>query len=245
MEWIISAAVIFMASLLKGVTGFGFALLALPILTIFFPMQMLVPAMTLFNLFTSLYILSNIRLKVKPRYVIPIIVTSFIGIPVGVYILKYLPERTLELTTGISIFAISIFFLLGNTKEISYKQKSNPIVFAGFLSGFMASSMSIGGPPIALAMNRKGYSKEHFRKIFALVSVVNALVSTALYIAKGIFVTFSLKFATYLFPVILIGSKIGDVLAKRINQAQFKKAVLYLNMFLGLFIIFRQIIWHH
>ena len=245
MEWLISAAVIFMASLLKGVTGFGFALLALPILTIFFPMQMLVPAMTLFNLFTSLYILSNIRLKVKPRYVIPIIVTSFIGIPIGVYILKYLPERTLELTTGISIFAISIFFLLGNTKEISDKQKSNPIVFAGFLSGFMASSMSIGGPPIALAMNRKGYSKEHFRKIFALVSVVNALVSTALYIAKGIFVTFSLKFAAYLFPVILIGSKIGDVLAKRINQAQFKKAVLFLNMFLGLFIIFRQIIWSH
>ncbi len=245
MEWVISVIVILMASLLKGMTGFGFALLALPVLTVFFPMQALVPAMTLFNLFTSLYILANIRLKVYPRYVIPMVAASFIGIPVGVYVLKYLPERTLELTTGISIFAISMVFLLGTGKEIPEKRKSRPIFFAGFLSGFMASSMSIGGPPIALAMNRKGYSKEHFRKIFALVSVINAVISTVLYIAKGIFVVFSLKFAAFLFPVILIGSKIGDNLSKRVNQLQFRKAILFLNMFLGLFIIFRLIVWHH
>ena len=243
MEWIISAIVILMASLLKGITGFGFALMALPILTIFFPMQMLVPAMTLFNLFTSLYILSNIRLKVKGRYFIPMLLASFIGIPAGVYALTYLPERTLELTTGISIVSISMFFLLGSGREISESRKEKPIVFAGFLSGFMASSMSIGGPPIALAMNRKGYSKEHFRKIFALVSIINALISASLYVIKGIFPPFSLKFAIFLFPVILIGSKIGDLLSRRVNQMQFKRMVLYLNMVLGLFIIARIMIF--
>ena len=242
MEWIVSALVIIIASLLKGMTGFGFALMALPILTIFFPMQSLVPAMTLFNLFTSLYILANIKLKVSGKLFIPMLLASFIGIPAGVYALSYLPERTLELTTGISIFSISMFFLMGNRQEIPESRRAKPIVLAGFISGFMASSMSIGGPPIALAMNRKGYPKEHFRKIFALVSVINALVSTSLYIAKGLFPAFSLKFTIFLFPAILIGSRLGDILAKKIDQVQFKKMILYLNMFLGLFIIFRIVV---
>lgn len=239
MEWLISILVILMASLLKGMTGFGFALLALPILTIFFPMQALVPAMTLFNLFTSLYILANIKLKIEYKYLLPMLLASFIGIPAGVQILQYLPERTMELTTGISIFSLSMVFLLSGNKEIPESRKKKPIVFAGFLSGFMASSMSIGGPPIALAMNRKGYTKERFRKMFALVSVINAVIATVLYVAKGIFVAFSLKFAAFLFPVMLIGSKLGDVLSNRVNQVQFKKMILYLNMVLGLFIVAR------
>ncbi|PTN08304.1 sulfite exporter TauE/SafE family protein [Mangrovibacterium marinum] len=239
MEWLISTLVILMASLLKGMTGFGFALLALPILTIFFPMQALVPAMTLFNLFTSLYILANIKLKVDYKYLVPMLLASFIGIPAGVQILQYLPERTMELTTGISIFSLSMVFLLSGSKEIPESRKKKPIVFAGFLSGFMASSMSIGGPPIALAMNRKGYTKERFRKMFALVSVINAVIATVLYVAKGIFVAFSLKFAAFLFPVMLLGSRLGDLLSNKVNQAQFKKMILYLNMVLGLFIVAR------
>ena len=245
MEWAISVVVILMASLLKGMTGFGFALLALPVLTIFFPMQALVPAMTLFNLFTSLYILANIRLKIELKSLFPMLLASFIGIPAGVYLLKYLPERTMVLTTGISIFSLSMVFLLGSNKEIPESRKRKPIVFAGFLSGFMASSMSIGGPPIALAMNRKGYSKERFRKMFALVSVINAVISTILYVAKGIFVAFSLKFAIILFPIMLLGSKLGDVLARRVDQLQFRRMILYLNMLLGLFIVVRTLVWPH
>lgn len=239
MEWLISVIVILMASLLKGMTGFGFALLALPILTVFFPMQALVPAMTLFNMFTSIYILANIKLKIEYKYLLPMLAASFIGIPAGVQILQYLPEQTMELTTGISIFSLSMVFLLSGKREVPESRKKKPIVFAGFLSGFMASSMSIGGPPIALAMNRKGYTKERFRKMFALVSVINAVIATALYVAKGIFVAFSLKFAVFLFPVMLLGSKLGDVLSKKVNQAQFKRMILYLNMVLGLFIVVR------
>ncbi|WP_163710433.1 sulfite exporter TauE/SafE family protein [Mangrovibacterium lignilyticum] len=244
MEWIISVIVILMASLLKGMTGFGFALLALPILTIFFPMQVLVPAMTLFNLFTSLYILANIKLKIDYKYLIPMLLASFIGIPAGVQILQYLPERTMELTTGISIFSLSMVFLLSSNKEVPESRKTKPIVFAGFLSGLMGSSMSIGGPPIALAMNRKGYAKERFRKMFALMSVINAVIATVLYVSKGMFLAFSLKFAIFLFPVMLLGSKLGDVLSKKINQIQFKRMILYLNMVLGLFIVAR-ILLHH
>jgi len=245
MEWIISAVVVLMAALLKGMTGFGFALLAVPLLSFMFPIQSLIPAMTIFNLVTSIYILASIRLKVKAKYILPMLIASFIGIPIGVYVLTYFPEKMLELAAGISIFSISMVFLLSGNQPAPEKKRGKPIVFAGFLSGILSSSMSIGGPPIALAMNRKGYSKESFRKIFALVSVANASISSVLYVVKGIFVAFSVKFAIYLLPVILLGSKIGNMLALKINQLLFRKVILYLNMALGIFIIVRTIVGHN
>lgn len=242
MEWLISAIVVLMAALLKGMTGFGFALLAVPLLSLVFPIQSLIPAMTIFNLLTSVYILASIKLKIKAKYFLPMLLASFVGIPIGVYVLTYFQEKTLELAAGISIFSISMVFLLGGNRPVPEKRREKPIVFAGFLSGLLTSSMSIGGPPIALAMNRKGYSKESFRKIFALVSVINAALSFVLYIVHGVTIGFSLKFAFYLFPAIIIGSKIGDSLSRKVDQLFFKKVVLYINLFLGLFIIVHTII---
>ena len=244
MEWLISAVVVLMAAMLKGMTGFGFALLAVPLLSLLFPMQSLIPAMTLFNLITSVYILSSIKLKIKAKYFLPMLLSSFVGIPIGVYALTYFPEKTLELAAGISIFSISMVFLLGGNKPVPEKRRGKPIIFAGFLSGLLTSSMSIGGPPIALAMNRKGYSKESFRKIFALVSVINASISSLLYLAKGIFIAFSLKFVFFLLPVIVVGTKVGDILSGKVDQLVFRKIVLTLNLALGLFIIVRTLVAH-
>ena len=244
MEWLISAIVVLLSALLKGMTGFGFALLAVPLLSLIFPIQSLIPAMTLFNLATSVYILASIKMKVKAKHFLPMLLASFVGIPIGVYVLTYFPERTLELAAGISIFSISMVFLLGGNKMAPEERRTKPIVFAGFLSGLLTSSMSIGGPPIALAMNRKGYSKELFRKVFALISVINAAISSVLYVVHGIFLGFSLKFALYLFPVILVGSKLGDVLSKKVNQLTFRRMILYLNLVLGVFIVVRTIMGH-
>ncbi len=141
MEWIISIVVVLMAAFLKGMTGFGFALLAVPLLSLLFPIQSLIPAMTLFNLITSVYILASIRLKLKAKYFLPMLLASFVGIPIGVYVLTYFPEQMLELAAGISIFSISIVFLLGSNQAIPEKRRKKPIVFAGFLSGLLTSSM--------------------------------------------------------------------------------------------------------
>ncbi|WP_430972583.1 sulfite exporter TauE/SafE family protein [Sunxiuqinia rutila] len=242
MEWVISVVVVLMAALLKGMTGFGFALLAVPLLSLLFPIQSLIPAMTLFNLITSVYLLASIKLKVKAKHFVPMLLASFAGIPLGVYVLTYFPEQTLELAAGISIFSISMVFLLGGNQPVPEERRKKPIVFAGFLSGLLTSSMSIGGPPLALAMNRKGYSKESFRKIFALVSVVNAAISSVLYVVHGIFVAFSLKFTIFLLPVIVLGTKLGDGLSQKVNQLFFRKVILYINLLLGLFIIVRTLV---
>lgn len=233
--WILSAVVILMASVLKGITGFGFALIAVPLLSLFLPLHMLIPAMSLFNLFASIHLLLKIKVNLKFRYFLPMFLASLAGIPVGVYALENLNENLLQLLVGIVILVFTVMLFLMGNRDPKYKHK--PIVFAGFLGGFLGSSISLSGPPIALAMSRKKYSKNLFRANFAVFGVLSSLFTSVVYLIKGILIATSLKFATFLFPFLLLGTALGNQIAKNIHYKPFRKIVLIINLVVGLAVV--------
>lgn len=240
--WILSAVVILTAAVLKGLTGFGFALFAVPLLSVMIPIQVLVPSMTLFNLLASIYLLMKIRVKLKTRYFLPMFVASLAGIPIGVYALQTLNEEVLRLLVGTVIVVFSMLLLLGNKREPRYKSK--PIVFAGFLSGILGSSVSIDGPPIAFAMNRKKYSKNLFRANFAIFGLLTSFFTSITFFIKGILVAASFKFTAFLFPLLLVGSGLGNRWAKNIKQEKFRKVVIVLNFVTGLAVVLMTVLKH-
>lgn len=56
MDWLFILLVVLIASLVKGITGFGFALVSLPILVAWFPVKELIPVLTICNLLASIVI---------------------------------------------------------------------------------------------------------------------------------------------------------------------------------------------
>lgn len=233
--WILSAVVILMASVLKGVTGFGFALFAVPILSLLLPIHMLIPAMILFNFLASLYLLIQIKVKLQAKYFIPMFLASLAGIPIGVYALQDLNEMLLRLVVGLVIVVFSLLLFFRRNHEPRHKNK--PIVFAGFLSGLLGSSISLSGPPIAFAMSNKGYRKNRFRANFAIFGMLSSLFTAITYLLKGIIQIASVKFTVYLFPLLLIGSRLGNHWAGRIKNEKFKKIVIGINFITGLTVV--------
>ena len=95
-------------SILKGATGFGFSLIALPIIAFFVPVKMLIPALTFGNLFASVMI----AVQAKPRAKIStnaliLIVSGTVATLFGVVFLRALKDNTLIHTLAITIIAIS------------------------------------------------------------------------------------------------------------------------------------------
>lgn len=240
--WILSTVVILMASVLRGLTGFGFALFAVPLLSFVLPMNILVPSMSLFNILASIYLLIKIRVKLKARYFLPMFIASLAGIPIGVYALQHFNEEVLRLLVGIVIVVFSMLLIFGNDKEPRFKSK--PVVFAGFLSGILGSSISISGPPVALAMNRKKYSKDLFRANFTVFGLLSSLLISVVYLVKGILVVASVKFTAFFFPVLLLGSSLGNRWARNIKQEKFSKVVIVLNIVTGLTVVLMTIFRH-
>lgn len=232
---IIAAVVILLSSVIKGITGFGFALLAIPILSIMFPINLLIPSMVLFNLITSVMMLFQFKEKIRVYYIVPMIVASLAGIPIGIYMLTYLSTDFLKILTSFAIILFSVKMLTG--VKLAKRNIHKPIFFAGFLSGILTSSISIGGPPLAIAMDRKGYSKDKFRGIFIWFMVFTSIFTTFAFYHKGLINNDTLKFTALSLPLLFIGSNLGVKIATKINQHQFRKFVIYLNVSMGLLML--------
>lgn len=237
---IISAIIIFASSVVKGITGFGFALLAVPLLSLIFPLPMLIPAMVLFNLITSFFILIKLHEKIKWYYIVPMFVASLGGIPLGIYALEYLDAQTLKLIIGAIIFIFSLKMLKGI--KLAKRNLKLPIVFAGFVSGLLTSSVSIGGPPLVIAMIRKGYNKEIFRGLLSWFNVFTCLFSSVAFYMKGFLTPDSMKLAIFSLPILFIGSAWGSKISRKFDQKQFKRVVILLNAFTGLLIVVSTLI---
>lgn len=229
---VVSGVVILMSSLLKGMTGFGFALLAIPFLSLIYPIKVLVPAMTIFNLVTSVILLLKIRERISWYYFIPMFVASLGGIPLGIYLLDYLNENVLRIIIGVILVFLSLKMLSGIPLARRFRDK--PIFFAGFLSGILSGSVSLGGPPLVIAMNRKNYSKDFFRGVFAWFSVFSSFFALAGFYAKGLIPADSLNISLYYTPLLLLGSTIGNKLASVVNADKFKRVVVVANVFAGI-----------
>ena len=232
---ILCALVILSAAFIKGMTGFGFALLAVPFLSLLFPMQVLVPAMSLFNLITSLVILFKLQEKIKAYYFIPMFIASLGGIPLGIYALEYVSSESLRLITGILVILFSVQ-MLGKVK-LAKRYLQFPIIFAGFISGILNSAISVGGPPLVIAMNRKGYSKDRFRGVFAWFSTFSAFFTTAAFLMKGMIEMESVNLALFCLPILFFGSHIGSKFSTKIEPDKFRKIVIGINIVTGSFIV--------
>ncbi len=232
---ILCALVILSAAFIKGMTGFGFALLAVPFLSLLFPMQVLVPAMSLFNLITSLVILFKLQEKIKAYYFIPMFIASLGGIPLGIYALEYVSSESLRLITGILVILFSVQ-MLGKVK-LAKRYLQFPIVFAGFISGILNSAISVGGPPLVIAMNRKGYSKNRFRGVFAWFSTFSAFFTTAAFLMNGMIEMESVNLALFCLPILFFGSHIGSKFSTKIEPDKFRKIVIGINIVTGSFIV--------
>src|SRR5512136_2845216 len=88
-------AVVFLASILSGMTGFGFGLIAVPLLTIILPPQVVVPLVRLQSLWSSGIVVLEGRHWLNLRSMWLIIAASLVSLPLGAYLLVIWDANTL------------------------------------------------------------------------------------------------------------------------------------------------------
>ena len=94
---------IFLASLLRGFTGFGFGLAAVPLLSLALPPARAVPLVVLLQVVIGLSDLRAAWRVCDRRAIRDLMPGSLLGIPVGLAILAYLPANPVRLMIGVVI----------------------------------------------------------------------------------------------------------------------------------------------
>ncbi|MBB3112175.1 hypothetical protein FHS18_004253 [Paenibacillus phyllosphaerae] len=226
-EWtwmLLSCVVIFAAGVAQGLTSFGFALIAMPLLAQTLGLQHAVAVVVLLSLLTNISVLAPIWRHVNMRGMWPLIAASLLAAPLGTWLLLAAPAIVLKSAAGLLVAGFALLQLRGIAIPVHNERLSYPL--AGALSGLLNGSISFSGPPVALFLAARGMEKHRFRANLTLFALVLNIATLALFVSQDLFAQEELQHVAALLPAMLLGVAAGILLAKRVDENRFKRLIL-------------------
>jgi len=232
---------ILLASLTQGITGFGFALIAVPLLSLFIPeLRNITPIIVIYSLLTNIVIMYKSRHYIAFKKIIPLIIFGIIATPIGTYLLLYVKVNTLKIIIGL-IITITAFAMFKNFK-IKIKNESISYGIVGLLSGILNGSTGLSGPPIVLFLTNQNTDKDAFRANLAFYGIATNTFAIILFIVEGIVNTSVFNFTILYLPALIIGVFAGIKISTKINEIVFRNLTICLISFLGIYTVISTIL---
>lgn len=225
-------AIIFISAFVQGMTGFGFSLVAMPFLTMFLPLQIIVPILVICSLVLNIIIFMRIKGGLHIKRIVIMFVVGMLSTPIGVYLLTVVDEVLLKGAVGVLIVITSIILMKGIHLEFSNKRLTYAVT--GFLSGVLNGSVSLSGPPVVLMLVNEGEEKNDFKKnISGYFLALNIITIPSLMIG-GLVVTEVVNYSFAGILTLIAGALLGIKIGERIDSDSFKRIVLFMIMAMGL-----------
>lgn len=142
------AAIVAAAGLMRGITGFGGAMLMAPPLSLLIgPVPTVVTALIL-ETAAALVMFPDAWPKIKKRVLIYLIIPACFSVPVGGYLLLTLDP----LIARKVIAAVVVVFSIGLLSGLRYSGTQRPVtsVVLGTIVGVLLGATSVGAPPVIL-----------------------------------------------------------------------------------------------
>jgi len=215
------AALAFAGSLVFGVTGFGAALVIMPLATQFVALPFALALYCLMDLANSARIgLENPRRAVRAewRRLAPMIVA---GTAAGVTLLVNLPRRAGMAALGAFVVLYSIYALW--PRRSGARISARWAWPAGFAGGITSAVFGAGGPPYVIYLSQRGLGKEEFRATLGLTTLTSISTRVVAFLATGLLS--DLRVWLYALGVVP-AAWLGLSLARRIYLAVSREALM-------------------
>jgi len=233
MNFILYGSLIFIiAAILQGLTGFGFSILAVPLITLFISPKIAVPILVMFSLIINIVVFSSSRKSFNIKRIWLLLIFGIIGMPLGTYFLVVLNDNIIKLFIGIFIALFGLLLLLGFRQE--FKREKLSMIPIGFISGILGGSVSMSGPPIILFLSNQGVNKQVFRANLAVYFFILNILTISVYFLNGLITKQVINYSVTFLPALVIGVIIGNFLSHKIKENHFRKLTLILLIIMGL-----------
>lgn len=146
---------------LRGFTGFGGALIIVPVLSVIFSPREAVPMHSILELPGLFQLIPIAILHAHRPTVVPMILTLLVALPVGVFLLVSIDQDIMRVV--ISVVVLMMVALVSTNWR--YRASGRPFipVAAGAAGGLIHGSAGVGGPPMVAVMLARGDPPETTR----------------------------------------------------------------------------------
>lgn len=220
--WVLFAATL-AAGFLRGVTGFGFALAAVPIFSLVVtPIHAVVLAQMLQIAAAPVDIVAN-RRNIDRKSLALLCAGAVLLAPVGAYLATRLPPDVMRVTISAAVFLGLAALLL----RVKVPAGRGPAIVAGAIGGLMGGLAGMSGPPAVAYFLGRGIGKDESRATLLLFfAFAAALALTALSIGSDAVTLVAFWGAVVSFPALMLGTWAGTWLFRRLGEGHYRTAAL-------------------
>lgn len=231
--------IIFVAYIIFGMTGFGSAVICVPLLAYFFPLKIVIPFVCMLDVLASGWTgLKNIQHidKKEVSYLVPFML---IGITLGTTLLVNLSQRHLLIALAIFIFSYGGYLFLNPhiKKQIDRKW----ISLFGVSGGIFGALFGTGGPIYMIYLSNRLTHTGQLRATMSVIISVSTILRVALFALSGLLWQ---EMFVYALPIAIIlmfaGLKIGHHFHAMLSRAQLIRVIAFLLLGNGLLLILKS-----
>ena len=140
--------IVFLAAIVRGYSGFGFSLLAITALSLLYAPTIVIPSVFLLEIAASIHLLPGLWRDIHWRSLLPLVIGTAIGTPIGLMFLTTIPAAPMQIALG--VFVVTVTCLLWKGFALKSMPGNIASTSAGLAAGVANGAFGIGGPPVIL-----------------------------------------------------------------------------------------------
>ena len=226
-----AVGITFLGGVMLGYTGWGGALVSMPLLVFFFGPIEALAILNIGVLVLTAHLFPAAARKTDWQIMTPMLVATVICAPIGSWFLFFLDPGIIRRIIGLIIISSSVLILLG--WRYRGPQGSAPAAATGAIAGLINGFIGLGGPPMVIYLMAIDKSADVQR---ACILVGMAVVSVVIFITLSIAGVFTLETvlrALATTPLQWAGGILGAWLFVQVRAEIFKKFSLFALVCLG------------
>ncbi len=220
------SAIALLAFLVRGVSGFGSAMVGIGGLSLLLPPQQVVPAFLALELLTTAHLLPGVWRQIDWRSLRWVIAGCLLATALGLTLLAGLDAALMRLVISACLLAIAVAMLGGLAQRWAPAQTPGPLgaLAVGALSGALNGAVGISGPP-AIVFHFATSAAATSRATLIAYFLFTDMWAVGLAGAAGLLTTSALPLIGVALPFSLAGIGLGQCLFLRLDETQMRRLV--------------------
>lgn len=221
--------VVCLAGFVQGLTGFGFGLVAMPLLPLMMDLKEAVALTVPLNLVVCATTFWSIRGGFSWRQGVGLILGVGVGVPLGVLALSHLSEALLLRGLGVVLLGFALNeLILARTGPVPISPRLASLF--GVVSGGLSGAFNMGGPPAIAFAYSQPWAKEQVASLLQIVFGVSAILRLVMLGSAGYITKPLLTLGLWSVIPMVVAISLGNRLFARIPHLALKRVTF---LFLG------------
>lgn len=212
-------------AVIKGLTGFGFALIVVPAMALFLPPAEAVAIAILVQAGAGFWDFSSLRGQSEGPILSRLAGGAMIGTPVGLFLMSRLDPNILRITIA-ALTMLSVAMVLAGGRIRSDTHPFRNALGVGAASGLLNGLAAMPGPPVALYFLSSALSPARARATMTLFFVLTAVIALPGLALAGLLRAKLLTLSLIAMPPMVLGTWLGGCIFAATSDGTLRRLIL-------------------